>query len=311
MVLIFDSVRDINLHGKSVFVTGGNNGIGFETAKELAIRGAHVTIGCRSEEKMITAITAINAKIQELKSQGKVNGQILDLESFDSVRKAAKEIHEKMEKIDICILNAGIMKVPFRLSEGIEIQQKVNHFSHFLFLNSVMSLIEKAEKPRVISLSSAAHQMGAGNLKLWRTFESEEEYKKLKLPDSMGSWVPYGESKLANVGHMLQLSKLKPNIQCFAVHPGVVKTGLAEPWKNNWPWTFSVIGPVMNLFLKSSFEGAQTSIFCAISKELEDKKFSGKYFSDCAKTTTKTMTDELAEKLWKISEELTKSTLPK
>ena len=71
----------------------------------------------------------------------------------------------------------------------------------------------------------------------------------------MGSWVPYGESKLANVGHMLQLSKLKPNIQCFAVHPGVVKTGLAEPWKNNWPWTFSVIGPVMNLFLKSSFEG--------------------------------------------------------
>jgi NAD(P)-dependent dehydrogenase (short-subunit alcohol dehydrogenase family) len=69
------------------------------------------------------------------------------------------------------------MKVPFKLSEGFELQQKVNHFSHFVFLNSVMNLIEKSDKARIISLSSMAHKMGNGKFQYWRTFESQDEYK--------------------------------------------------------------------------------------------------------------------------------------
>ena len=100
--------------------------------------------------------------------------------SFESVRNAAEELHTKMENIDICILNAGIMKVPLKISENLELQQKVNHFSHFVFLNGVMDLIEKSSgRPRIVSVSSMAHGFAKGNFDYWRTFENEEDYKKV------------------------------------------------------------------------------------------------------------------------------------
>ena len=87
-----------------------------------------------------------------------------------------------MENIDICILNAGIMKVPLKISEKLELQQKVNHFSHFVFLNEIMDLIEKSSgRPRIISVSSMAHGFAKGDSEYWRTFNDEEEYKNVSF----------------------------------------------------------------------------------------------------------------------------------
>ena len=103
----------------------------------------------------------------------------MDLTSFPSVRQGAEKLRALISHVDICILNAGIMKVPLKISENLELHQKVNYFSQFLLLNEIMDLIEKApNRPRVISLSSGAHIFGDGKMKYWRTFENQEEYKK-------------------------------------------------------------------------------------------------------------------------------------
>lgn len=162
------------------FKIGGNCGIGYETAKELAIRGANVTIGCRNEERMSRAIDSIQHDMGVNKNTaGSINGLLLDLESFESVRKAADTLHSQLSHIDICILNAGVMRAPLRLSEQIELHQKVNHFSHFLLLNSIMDLIDNApSRPRVISVSSRAHLRGNGKGQYWKAFINEEDYHK-------------------------------------------------------------------------------------------------------------------------------------
>ena len=106
----------------------------------------------------------------------------MDFSSFESVRQGAEKLRALVTHLDICVLNAGIMRTPLRISENLEIHQKVNHFSQFLLLNEIMDLIEKSpNRPRVISVSSMAHTMGeknGGQMKYWRTFENEEEYKK-------------------------------------------------------------------------------------------------------------------------------------
>jgi len=339
---IFDPSRTILATGKNVFITGGNCGIGFETAKELAHRGANVTIGCRNKERMQNALQSIRSEIKVSKSSGSVDGVLMDLASFDSVRAASDELEKRLSHIDIAILNAGIMRTPLKLSEGIEMHQKVNHFSHFLLLNRIMDLLEKAEgRPRVISVSSMAHTYGNGKQLYWRKFESEEEYeqemfsslmntylnydlivrryfsisifgnrRQNNLADPLTTWEPYGESKLANVCHMHHLAKLKPNIGCFSLHPGVVQTELARDWAKSRPIFFWFAKPLMAMFLKTPVQGAQTSLYCALAAELDEPQFSGKYFSEKGNgweaVPTKFATDELAHALWKTSEEITK-----
>ena len=100
-----------------------------------------------------------------LYSQNCAAGILCDLASFDSVRKAASLVKEKLSCLDICILNAGIMLVPVKLIEGIESQQYVNHFSQFLLLAELYPLLQKAQgRPRVVSLSSMAHEGADGNV---------------------------------------------------------------------------------------------------------------------------------------------------
>ena len=107
---------------------------------------------------------------------------------------------------------------------------------------------------------------------------------------------------------MVQLAKLKPNIGCFSLHPGVVNTNLPNVWAaNSWPVFFAK--PFLPIFLKTPKDGAQTSIYCAVSEELEKAEMSGKYFSDSAVAETKFVNEEMAEKLWEISESITSSKL--
>jgi len=303
---IFDAARKCRLDGKNVLITGANTGIGLETAKECAHRGAKVTIMCRNETKMKVALDALNA-ITPFCAQGIT----CDLKSFDSVRQAAAETKKALDHIDICILNAGIMLVPVELIDGIESEQYVNHFSHFLLLAQLYPLLQAAPaRPRVVSLSSAAHGAGDGNPDYWKRHESVEAYNKL-CKDSGSSFVPYGNSKLANVLHMRKMAEIDADIGFYAVHPGIVDTELGRYWAVNSPWIARAMGWVISMFQKTAVQGAQTSLYCAMEPELEAK--SGLYYADVkeaplsgsvAKCQSKL--DLLQDELWTISKEITK-----
>jgi NAD(P)-dependent dehydrogenase (short-subunit alcohol dehydrogenase family) len=310
-VEMFDKDRNHRCDDKIIVITGANCGIGLETAKEVLVRGARVIILCRNQERMDGALAQLK------KISPKVEGIIMDLKSFDSVKTASEALRNTVNHVDILILNAGIMKVPLEICEGLESQQCTNHFSHFLFLNLVFDLVKNAEgKPRVISVSSMAHQMSKNESIYWRKFENEEAYTKEIGIDTMSSWEPYGASKLANFFHMRHAAKLDPKVSFFSLHPGVVKTELARSWQASSPILFTFMGPFMGIFLKTPIQGAQTSIYCALSPELDDEKFNGKYFSDIKLTDPHSRfaydnneADKMAEKLWKTSEEITSSTL--
>jgi len=260
----------------------------------------------------------MDAALTQLKEiSSKVEGILMDLKSFDSVKTASEELRKTVDHIDILILNAGIMKVPLEICEGLESQQCTNHFSHFLFLNLVFDLVKNASgKPRVISVSSMAHQMGKNETFYWRRFENAEAYTKEIGVDTMYSWEPYGASKLANLLHMRHAAKLDPKVSFFSLHPGVVKTELARSWQAASPIMFTLAKPLMGIFLKTPIQGAQTSLYCALSPEPDDEKFNGKYFSDIKLTDPHARfaydnadADKMAEDLWKISEDITSSTL--
>jgi len=113
---------------------------------------------------------------------------------------------------------------------------------------------------------------------------------------------------------MRHLALLKPDLRCFSVHPGVVKTELSRYWKDN-SFMFSILSPLMSPFLKTPSQGAQTTLYCALSSELDDAKFNGKYFADgkeCSPHNNFLYNEQNAKRaadLWKISEEITNSKL--
>ena len=178
------------LDGKTVIITGGNSGIGLETAVGLAKRNARVILACRSIERGETAVK---------KRSGNDNVMFvkLDLSSLDSVRKCATKILEEEPRIDILINNAGVMMIPKRTltKDGFEMQFGTNHLGHFLFTNLLLSRIKEAPSARIINVSSLACKRGSIDLD---NLNSEQSYSQIPV---------YCKSKLANVLFTHSLAK--------------------------------------------------------------------------------------------------------
>ena len=144
--------------GKTVVITGGNTGIGKETAQELAARGGRVIIGCRDVKKS----TAVVAEIRKNTSNKEVFFKKLDLASTDSIRHFAREILREESRIDILILNAGVMHTPYMLTkEGFEFQFGINHLGHFLLTHLLLDRLKESAPSRVVVVSSLLHKMGS------------------------------------------------------------------------------------------------------------------------------------------------------
>ena len=147
--------KKTTLNGKTVIITGANTGIGKETAIDLAKRGARVILACRD---LIRANEAAG-EIRRVTGNGNVFVEILDLASFDSIRKFASKILAQEERIDILINNAGIMYCPkWKTKEGFEMQFGVNHLGHFLLTNLLLEKIKKSAPSRIVNVSSRAHE---------------------------------------------------------------------------------------------------------------------------------------------------------
>nr|XP_020459543.1 retinol dehydrogenase 12-like [Monopterus albus] len=272
------------LDGKTVVITGANTGIGKETAIDLAKRGAKVIMACRDMEK---AEAAVKEVIEKSGSEN-VLCKKLDLSDIKSIREFAETINKEEPKVNILINNAGVMMCPYgKTADGFELQIGVNHMGHFLLTHLLIDLIKRSAPARIISVSSMAHSWSSINLE---DINSEKSYDKRKA---------YAQSKLANILFTRSLAKRLEgtSVTTYSLHPGVIQTDLYRHLNGPQQFLMKIISP----FTKSSVQGAQTTIYCAVEPSLV--KESGGYYSDCAPANCSAdgKNDELAEKLWELS----------
>nr|XP_060618457.1 retinol dehydrogenase 12-like isoform X1 [Anolis sagrei ordinatus] len=274
------------LNGKVVVITGANTGIGKETAKDLAGRGARVILACRDMVKAEAAANEIRTKT----GNQQVIAKKLDLADTKSIREFAKNFLEEEKELHILINNAGVFWGPyFKTVEGFEMQFAVNYLGPFLLTFLLIECLKKSAPSRIINMSSLVHFMGSIHLE---DLQGEKSYHR---------GLAYCHSKLASILFTRELAKKLQGtgITANVLHPGAVASDLC---RHSTILVF--LGKLLTFFLKTPWEGAQTSIYCAVAEELES--VSGKYFSDCkpAYVWPQGRDDETARKLWDVSCEL-------
>ncbi|XP_037944634.1 retinol dehydrogenase 13-like [Teleopsis dalmanni] len=280
--------------GKVFIVTGANTGIGKETVRDLAHRGATVYMACRDMKKCEEARDEI---VLETYNKN-IFCRECDLSSLGSIKNFVDKFKKEQDKLDVLINNAGVMRCPRSLTkDGFEMQLGVNHLGHFYLTNLLLDLLKNSAPSRIVVVSSLAHVRGeicVGDL------NSEKSYDEGKA---------YSQSKLANILFTRELSKKLEGtgVTVNALHPGVVDTELFRHmgFFNNF-FARLIVKPLFWPFIKNARNGAQTTLYAALDPELE--KVTGKYFSDCnLKNVAPAAEDEAVGKwLWSVSEKWTK-----
>ncbi len=278
------------MEGKNCVISGGNSGIGYETALALACLGANIFILSRNQGKAEAAVKSIKAKSQN----NNVDFVLADLSSQKSIKDAAKYIKREFPVVDVLVNNAGTWVSKLELTEdGVETQFAVNHLAYFLLSYELLDTLYNSEDARIICVGSDSH------------FHGKMHFEDLTLGKKYHGIKAYAQSKLANTLFTYELDRLLKsqdihNISINCVQPGLVKTdiGLKHTISlHGIAWRIRRMGGV------SPAEGAKTSIFLASSEEAKGE--SGKYWDKCkAKPSSKRSYDkEDAVKLWKISKD--------
>ncbi len=279
-------VADVDLSGRTAFVTGVNSGIGLETMRVLASKGAHVIGTARTLDKAQRATRDVD---------GSVQGLACELEDLESIGNCARAVEATGRSLDIVVANAGIMALPQReLVRGVEKQFATNHLGHFLLINLLKSQIEAAADARVVIVSSEAHRQAPS---------AGIEFDDLGAQRKYSAWRAYGQSKLANILFASALAqRLENGATANSLHPGVIRTNLGRHMN---PVLGFGLGLLMRRMSKSVEQGAATSCLVAVRPELAG--VTGQYFSDCAVATpSRAARDEqLAARLWDVSVALT------
>ncbi|XP_054257489.1 retinol dehydrogenase 12-like [Macrosteles quadrilineatus] len=277
------------MDGKTVIITGANSGIGKQTALDLAKRGARVILACRNLEKA----NAAKDEISQATGSKNVIVKQLDVSLLSSVRRFAEEINKSEKRLDVLIHNAGAaVRGRNVTSEGLQTVWATNHYGPFLLTHLLIDLMKKTGKSRIIFVSSYLHNYGCLHLK---TPNPTEETSNRIL---------YQNTKFASVMFSNELARRLEGtgITANSLHPGVIFTSI---WADN-PWYMLLFVTVFNLYFKSEEQGAQTTIYLAVSEEVEG--VSGKYFYDCKEhlPAKKSRDVEYAKKFWEVCEEVVK-----
>lgn len=281
---------------KTVLITGANTGIGYDTARVLAERGANILLGCRSEEKANEAID----KIKSIKANAKVKWVPLDLSSLSSIREAADQVNRE-EQLDILINNAGVMIPPkSTTADGFELQFGVNHLGHFALTAHLLNKLKNQPGARIVNVSSLAHRQGVID---FEDIHSEKSYNRIKR---------YAMSKFANILFTYELQRRLHAVNSPAIsvacHPGGSKTELDR----YVPFPFSLLFIPLGLIMNTSAEGALPTLMASTGEEVNGGDYFGpKKLGEMAHSAHKVDTipsskdEALAKKLWELSTELT------
>jgi len=289
--------------GRIAVVTGANSGLGFFTTRALALKGAKVIMACRNLDKGEIARQAI------INEGVAVEPEVwqLNLASLESVKQFALKFAATGTRLDLLINNAGLMAVPYeRTEDGFEMQFGVNHLGHFALTALLWPILSKTVGSRVVQVSSLAHHFGKIR---FEDIHWEKSYKK---------WGAYGMSKLANLLFVRELTnKLAESgdkVTVAAAHPGYADTELqakGSRMKGNQLGAFSM-NLLNKLVAQSGEKGALPSLYAATAKDVEQ----GAYFGPGGlmklhgwpvpdSPNKKLVNNEVAGKLWNVSEALT------
>jgi NAD(P)-dependent dehydrogenase (short-subunit alcohol dehydrogenase family) len=258
---------DIDLTGKRAIVTGGSSGIGQETVRALASRGAAVTLAARDQAKA----EVVAEGIRHSTGSRKVDVGIVELASPASIRAFAEHWLGEHDALDLLINNAGVMACPLaRTAEGWEMQFATNHLGHFLLTCLLAPALKAAAAPRVVNLSSAGHRFGG--------VDFDDVHFERRAYDK---WAAYGQSKTANILFSVELSRrlAGAGVTANAVHPGVIATELGRHLGPDDIAALQARGALGAFTYKSIPAGAATSVWAATAPELAGR--GGLYLEDC------------------------------
>lgn len=256
-----DVSAGVDLKGRNALVTGANTGIGRETARVLALRGACVTMACRDRAKAEVARRDILAGAGGAIADGQLDLLALDLNSLAATRQAAARYNDLGRPLHVLVNNAGIM-IPTerRTEDGFEAHFGINHLAHFLFTHLLMDALRAAGNARVVAVSSGAMAAATMTPALEDLNWKQRKYSGLRA---------YGDSKLANLMFARELTRRfsMDGIVSSALHPGVIPTELAR----DQSWPFMLLGILMMPRMKSVGQGASGSVLLATHPDYADR----------------------------------------
>lgn len=296
-----EQVPDVT--GKKALVTGANSGLGFETARALAARGAHVLLGCRNRDKADSAMAAI----REQSPRASLELAQMDLSSLDSIRRAAGQVRERHDRLDLLINNAGVMWLPpMRTEDGFEMHFGTNHLGHFALTGRLLPLLRDTADARIVTLSSIGHRMG------------RIHFDDLNLEHGYGKQKAYSQSKLANLlfAHALQRRLQAADAQAISVaaHPGIAGTNLATPAleKTGPQWLARLTARLAPVLARPPVQGALPTLYAATADDVNGGDYIGPDgpweitgYPAKGRSSKRALDRKLAERLWSVSEELT------
>jgi NAD(P)-dependent dehydrogenase (short-subunit alcohol dehydrogenase family) len=290
-----------DLSGRTFLVTGGNSGIGAEAVRIFAEHGGHVLLACRDMAKGAPVAEALSG------APGTVEVMTLDLADLATVEATAGEVRRRVDHLDVLCNNAGVMATPYRRTvDGFELQLGTNHLGHFALTAHLLPLLLRAPAPRVVTVASSAHRMGAID---FDDLHSERRY---------GPWTAYGQSKLANLLFTAELQRRSDaagaRLLAAAAHPGYAATNLqtAGPLMDGSAVKGFAMKAMNAVFGQSARMGALPTVYAAVAAAVEGGDYIGPSGIAEARghpekvARSKVAQDTaVARRLWEVSAELT------
>jgi len=283
-----DVTWGLDLTGKTALVTGCNSGIGYETMRVLALRGAHVYGAARTMTKAMEACASVTGTATPL---------VVELTEFESISAATEYLKGQQQRLDIIVCNAGIMELPqLEQVDGIEKQFYVNHLGHFVLVNQLIEQIIAAPQGRIVNVSSGRATAA--------TPPEGIAFDNLSGEQGYDPALAYGQSKLANALFTLELARRLETTRATAnvLRPGVIATNLGRHLPR---WKVVALETVGSLFTKTVPQGASTQCYVATAPALSE--ISGYFFDHCNPIHAGGFTEDaaMARKLWDVSAALT------
>jgi NAD(P)-dependent dehydrogenase (short-subunit alcohol dehydrogenase family) len=289
------------LDGRTAIVTGANSGLGYQAAKALADKGAHVILACRDAGRAENALERLRADVVQPSAEVRT----LDLASLESIRDFAESV---TTPINILVNNAGVMALPKRLTaDGFEMQFGTNHLGHFALTGRLLPQLLAEPGTRVVTVSSDVHRIGKID---FNNLQGEKRYSK---------WMAYGHSKLANILFANELGRraaaADADLISLSAHPGYASTNLQAAGSK---MTGSKMGAALagvgnKLFAQSDANGALPLLYAVTSPDAVSGEYAGPSGAfgmrgigvQSAPRSKRASDDATASKLWDVSETLT------